>query len=83
MANGTSFLSSANLEDSFDDIAQFGRLFYTFRGDAIKERCADVMRDPDGHCELVRQFAHTYHNRFHFRDFANRLDTLGKLVTRF
>ena len=83
MANGTSFLSSANLEDSFDDVDRFDRLFYSFHGDALKEHCTAVMHDPEGHREASRSFAHTYHNRFHFRDFANRLDALAKLVTRF
>jgi len=80
MANGGSFLSSANLEDSFADIGRFGALFFNFRANELQEKCAAVLRDPDAHMALAQQFAHTYHERFHFRDFVNRLDHLAKLV---
>jgi hypothetical protein len=81
MVNGGAFLSSANLEDSFADIEQYAPLFFTFRTDELAEKCAAVVSDPEGHLAMAQQFAHTYHNRFHFRDFVNRLDQLAKLAT--
>jgi hypothetical protein len=80
MVNGTGFLSSANLEDSFTEIARFASLFFTFRAHELPERCSTVMRDPDGHQEMAQRFANLYHDRFHFREFVNRIDHLAKLA---
>ncbi len=79
MVNGAPFLSSANLEDSFADIGRFDRLFFDFRPHSLAEKCAAVASDPDAHANLAQAFADTYHNRFHFRDFVNRIDHLAKL----
>jgi len=81
MVNGSAFLSSANLEDSFADIERFSPLFFTFRTDQLAAKCAAVVSDPEGHLAMAQQFAHAYHNRFHFRDFVNRLDQLAKLAS--
>jgi hypothetical protein len=83
MVNGTGFLSSANLEDSFADIGRFDRLFFSFGDNGLPAKCAAVMHDPEGHRALAEQFADTYHNRFNFRDFVNRLDALAKLAGAF
>lgn len=80
MANGSGFLSSANLEDYFADIEHFEPLFFDFRPHELPEKCAAVLRDPEGHLELAQEFAHRYHNRFHFKDFVNRIDQLAKLA---
>lgn len=81
MVNGSAFLSSANLEDSFADIERFSPLFFAFRTDELAAKCAAVVSDPEGHLAMAQQFAHAYHNRFHFRDFVNRLDQLAKLAS--
>jgi hypothetical protein len=81
MANGRAFLSSANVEHSFADFRPFDQLFFSFEPHSLPERCAAVMCDPDAHLALAQQFAHTYHDRFHFRDFVNRLDALAKSIT--
>jgi hypothetical protein len=83
MANGGAFLSSANLEDSFADIERLESLFFSFRTSELPEKCAAVVRDPDAHLEIAQQFAHAYHNRYHFKDFVNRIDLLAKLAGRF
>jgi hypothetical protein len=83
MVNGGGFLSSANLEDSFADIGRFDPLFFSFKAHELHEKCAAVLRNPDAHIALAQQFAHTYHDRFHFRTFVNRLDHLAKLVGQF
>ena len=83
MVNGTGFLSSANLEDTFADIARFDSLFYSFRTRELQEKCAAVLQDPDAHIALAQEFAHTYHNRFHFRSFVNHLDHLAKSAAQF
>jgi hypothetical protein len=83
MVNGRGFLSSAHLEDSFADIARFDPLFFSFKADELRDKCAAVMHDPDAHISLAQEFAHVYHNRFHFRDFVNRLDHLAKLAGQF
>lgn len=80
MVNGTGFLSSANLEDSFPDIRRFESLFFSFRPNELAERCAAVVRDPAGHAENAQQFADAYHTRFHFKDFVNRIDALAQSV---
>ena len=81
MVNGVGFLSSANLEDSFSDIEQFDSLFFNFNGEELQAKAAAVMRDPDKHAAIARDFARVYHARFHFRQFVNRLDTLAKIAT--
>ena len=83
MVNGCGFLSSANLEDSFSDIGRFTSLFFSFRPNELTEKCAAVVRDPDGHHALAEQFAHLYHDTFHFRHFVNRIDQLAMLATTF
>jgi hypothetical protein len=80
MANGGSFLSSANLEDSFADIGRFDSLFFSFRTNELPEKCAAVLRDPEAHLALAQQFACVYHDRFNFKDFVNRIDCLAKLA---
>ena len=81
MVNGGAFLSSANLEDSFADIELFDPLFFSFRNHELPEKCAAVLRDPEAHLVLAQEFARTYHNRFHFKDFVNRIDNLAKLTS--
>lgn len=83
MVNGSGFLSSANLEDSFADIARFDRLFFTFRPSELAEKCAAVVRDPEGHREAAQRFACAYHERFHFRDFVRRIEQLAKVAVPF
>lgn len=80
MANGGAFLSSANLEDSFANVRQYDPLFYSFMPGELEAKCAEVVRDPDGHLATARRFADAYHDRFHFRDFVNRVDQLARLV---
>jgi hypothetical protein len=80
MVNGTGFLSSANLEDSLTDIGRFDSLFFDFRRHVLPEKCAAVVRDPDGHAAVAQQFADRYHDTFHFRHFVNRFDYLAKLA---
>jgi len=80
MANGTAFLSSANLEDSIADCARYDSLFYSFRADELAAKCAAVVRDPDAHLEASRRFADFYHDRFHFRDFVARIEGLAQLA---
>jgi hypothetical protein len=80
MVNGTGFLSSANLEDKFADISLFDGLFFSFGKHDLPKKCESVVRDAEGHRELARQFADKYHERFHFRDFVNRIDHLAKIA---
>jgi hypothetical protein len=83
MVNGCGFLSSANLEGTFADIARFDRLFFSFRTGELSEKCAAVLRDPEGHHDLAHRFGVLYHDRFHFRDFVNRIDQLAKLAKQY
>jgi len=83
MVNASAFLSSANLEDSFDDIARFDPLFFSFRTHELAEKCAIVVRDPEAHLALAQQFARIYYDRFPFKAFVNQLDHLAKLVSQF
>ena len=83
MANGVGFLSSANLEDSFPDIARYDRLFFAFGEHELAEKCADVAADPDGQREVARQFADLYHSTYHFKRFVKHLDLLAKSVAEF
>jgi hypothetical protein len=83
MVNARAFLSSANLEDSFDDIARFDPLFFSFRTHELAEKCAIVVRDPEAHLALAQQFARIYYDRFPFKAFVNQLDHLAKLVSQF
>jgi hypothetical protein len=83
MVNGCGFLTSANLEDSFADIGRFDSLFFTLRPNELSERCAAVVRDPDRHHAVAQQFAHLYHDTFHFRHFVNRIDQLAMLANTF
>jgi hypothetical protein len=83
MVNGCGFLSSANLEDSFADIGRFDSLFFSLRPNELPEKCAAVVRDPDAHHAVAQQFAHLYHDTFHFRNFVNRLDQLAMLTSTF
>lgn len=80
MANGAGFVSSANLEDSFADIGRFDSLFFSFKGDDLVNKCAAVVNGPDAHFALAQQFADTYHNRFHFKEFVHRIDQFAKLA---
>jgi hypothetical protein len=79
MANGTSFLSSANLEETFADIGRFKSLFFDFRPGDLAEKCSAVLGDPDAHLDLALRFARMYHDRFTFRNFVNNIDCLAKL----
>lgn len=81
MVNGSPFLSSANLEDSFANIERFDRLFFSFRSYELPDKCAAVLRDPDEHLAVAQQFADTYDGRFHVEDFVNRIDDLAKLAS--
>ena len=83
MANGSGFLSGANLEDSFADIGRFDPLFFSFRTHDLPDKCAAVLRDPEAHRGLAEQFANLYHNRFHFKDFVRQIDLLAKLASPF
>jgi hypothetical protein len=80
MANGQGFLSSAYLLDSFVEIERFGSLFFSFRDAEVAEKAAAVMHDPETHQFNARQFANAYHNRYHFKDFVRRIDSLAKSV---
>ena len=83
MANGTSFLSSANLEDSFNNLKPYQDLFFDFRLGQLRTKCEAVLANPAAHRERAREFADVYHNRFHFQNFVSRLDTLALSVDRF
>jgi hypothetical protein len=83
MVNEGAFLSSANLEDSFANITRFDRLFFSLRPHESADKCAAVVRDPEGHLALSQEFARTYHERFHFSNFVNRLDNFAKLASSF
>ena len=80
MVNGTGFLSSASLEDSFPDIRRFEALFYSFQPNVLAQRCAAVVRDPEAHAEAAQTFADAYHTRFQFAHFVDRLDQLVQSV---
>jgi len=77
MVNGSGFLSSANLEDSFTNIGRFDSLFFSFRPSELAEKCAAVVRDPEGHRAVAEQFADLYHDTFHFRHFVNRIEQMA------
>ena len=81
MANEGAFLSSANLEDRFPDIARFHRLFFSFRLGELPEKCAAVVRDPEAHLALSQDFGRAYHDKFPFRDFVQYVDALAKIAT--
>ena len=83
MANGTGFLSSANLEDSFADIEPFAPLFFSFGLNDLPAKAAAVVRDSDAHAALAERFGSIYHTRFHFKAFVDRLDLLAKLASGF
>ena len=80
MANGGAFLSSANLEDSFSDVALFDSLFFSFMPQDLPEKCAAAVREPEYHLQLSRSFAELYHSRFHFKAFVNQIDLHAKMV---
>jgi hypothetical protein len=82
MANGQSFLSSANLEDSFDSIAGFENLFFDFRTGQLEQRCEVVLQSPTHHRERSQAFANRYHETFHYRDFVERIDGLAHSFVR-
>jgi hypothetical protein len=81
MANEGAFLSSANLEESFDDITRFDRLFFSFRTQELPDKCAAVLRDPEAHLAVAQQFSRAYNERFHFKNFVNRIDQLAKMAS--
>lgn len=81
MVNGSAFLSSANLEDSFADIGRFDRLFFSFRNNELPDKCAAALSDPEGQRALAQQFADAYHNRFQFKNFVNQIDHLAKMAS--
>jgi len=81
MANEVGFLSSAYLEDSFPDARRFDSLFFTFRDGEMQTKADAVLRNPDDHSALAREFAHSYHAKCHFRQFVNQLDHLAKIAT--
>lgn len=78
MVNGTGFLSSASLEDSFPDLERYGPLFFDFGSDSLPAKCAAVLGDPDSHRALASEFGRIYHTRYHFRHFVARIDALAK-----
>lgn len=80
MVNGSPFLSSANLEDTFADMGRFQQLFFSFRPDDLREKCAAVVVDPEGHRAVAQQFADAYDERFRVEDFVNRIDDLAKVA---
>jgi hypothetical protein len=80
MANATPFLSSANLEDSFENVRRFESLFFTFRLEELPEKCSAVVRDPQSHLALAQEFASLYHERFHYRAFVTRLGQLASVA---
>ena len=82
MANGSPFLSSANLEDSFANIELFDQLFFSFRPAELQTRCAAVLHDPASHLELAQQFADLYHNTFRVNDFVNYLANFARVAAR-
>jgi hypothetical protein len=81
MVNQGAFLSSANLEDTFSDVAQYDRLFFSFKAHELGDKCAAVVRAPEDHLELSQQFARTYHERFHFGEFVKIIDSLAKIAS--
>jgi hypothetical protein len=80
MVNQRGFLTSANLEDSFEDLQPHASLFYDFREGQLRTQCEAVMMNPQRHHERARDFAHLYHQTFHFRGFVNRFETLARQV---
>ena len=80
MANSGAFLSSANLEDSFTDLARFDSLFFSFMPHDLPEKCAAAVREPKHHLQLSQSFAELYHNRFHFKAFVNEIDLHAEMV---
>jgi hypothetical protein len=82
MANGQGFLSSANLEDSFDSLHTYESLFYDFRPGQLAQRCETVMNAPQVHRERAQAFAHLYHDTFHYRHFVQHLDALAMTYQR-
>jgi hypothetical protein len=83
MVNGSGFLSSANLEDSFPDITPFDGLFFSFGTKDLPEKCTAVLLNPERHHEAAQEFADLYHARFHFRDFVSHIDQLAKCAVQF
>ncbi len=81
MANEVGFLSSANLEDSCPDFDRFDPLFFSFRAGELQTKAAAVVRDPASHAALAKKFALKYHERFHFKNFVDRLDELARVAT--
>ncbi len=84
MANGGAFLSSANLEDSFADIETIRPAILQFQD------ATSFPRNAQRSCAIPRGISawHSsllilYHDRFHFRDFVNRIDHLAKLASPF
>ncbi len=57
-------------------------LFFSFRSGELPEKCAGGGRSGARH-QMAHRFGVRYHDRFHFRDFVNRLDHLAKSVPRF
>lgn len=78
MANGTGFLSSASLEESFPDLDRFRSLFFSFDDNDLASKCEAVVVDPDAHRALAKEFGRTYHIRFHFKRFVAAIDSLAK-----
>lgn len=80
MANGCGFLSSADLDGSFEGIARFNRLFFDFAPDVLSLRCAEVMQDPEAHATAATEFGEQYHARFSPRAFVRRLEDLALIA---
>jgi hypothetical protein len=77
MANGQSFLSSALLDDSFEDLSPYESIFFDFRKDNLRDHCERVMADPDAHRVVSKQFANHYHQLFHFSEFVSKLEMIA------
>lgn len=80
MANGCGFLSSADLDGSFEGIGQFGQLFFDFAPDVLSLRCAEVIRHPEAHVTAATEFGEQYHARFSPRAFVRRIENLALIA---
>jgi hypothetical protein len=76
MANRTAFISNASMGDDFSCIDHYDGLFYSQSAQDLAEKCAAIVKAPEAHLELARDFAELYQDRFHVRGFANQLDLL-------
>jgi hypothetical protein len=82
MSNKQGFISSANLEDAFNNIEDYQSLFFDFRDNTLAERCALVMHAPEQHRHNAKLFANQYYEKFHFQAFINKIESLSQSIPR-